>query len=157
MNRALTIHQGSRDPEMVGGLLELLRFRAFSTQARPAPYATPTNTGAGGEERTSPIATLVLTLIDCLPGLSTSLLLEWLPLIAELLSRDVVYKDSERQTCQSRFWECISGGEMDVERAGLCVMWWGTMGGREMVLSGGHPQDEAMMSGALVNEPEAKL
>lgn len=57
-----------------------------------------------------------------------------------------------------RFWDALSSGEMDVERANFCVMWWSTRGGREMVLFGEDGveskglQEEPYMSGALVDD-----
>jgi hypothetical protein len=41
-----------------------------------------------------------------------------------------------RTTCVERFWEALSGGEMDMERAYFCVLWWSTRGGRELVIYG---------------------
>lgn len=47
-------------------------------------------------------------------------------------------------------WEALSGGEMDVERAGFCVTWWSTFGGRELVLFGEESEMQGpYMSGAL--------
>jgi hypothetical protein len=62
---------------------------------------------------------------------------EWLDLIAELIATG----ESE---VRERFWEVLSSGQMDVERAGVCVVWWGTRGGRERVLGRGEE-----MSGRL--------
>lgn len=78
-----------------------------------------------------------------------------------------------RKFCVERFWDAVSGGEMDVDRANFCVMWWSTRGGRELVLFGdegrgnghGHGADEGSeegpyMSGALVegdDETASKL
>ena len=33
-------------------------------------------------------------------------------------------------------WEMMSDGEIDVSRASLCVMWWGTKGGKKSILNG---------------------
>jgi hypothetical protein len=52
---------------------------------------------------------------------------EWLDLIAELVA-------TGETEVRERFWEVLSSGEMDVERAGVCVVWWGTRGGRERAL-----------------------
>ena len=80
-----------------------------------------------------------------------------------------------RKVCVDRFWDALSGGEMDVDRANFCVMWWSTRGGRELVLFGEEPGTERRgqsgeeptaevqagpyMSGALVeeSEPSSKL
>ena len=49
-----------------------------------------------------------------------------------------------------RFWEILINGEMDVARAAVCVSWWNTRGGRELLLST-RPESEGgpLMSGAL--------
>ena len=65
-----------------------------------------------------------------------------------------------RKACQERLWDALSSGEMDVERANLCVTWWSTRGGREMVLFGTdeNSQQGPYMSGALgAANPESKL
>lgn len=61
-----------------------------------------------------------------------------------------------RTICVERFWEILSNGEMDVERAHCCVTWWSTKGGRELVLFGSEPgamtaseDDAPYMSGAI--------
>lgn len=66
-----------------------------------------------------------------------------------------------RRTCIERFWEVLSNGEMDVERANFCVIWWSSRGGRELLLFGEDHQnglieqqqeeDEVVMSGGLVD------
>ncbi|KAJ5140712.1 hypothetical protein N7448_004120 [Penicillium atrosanguineum] len=71
-----------------------------------------------------------------------------------------------RQACVDRFWEALSGGEMDVDRAHCCVAWWSTRGGRELLLFGAQrapgavPDDDngPYMSGAVGGvAPEHKL
>jgi hypothetical protein len=71
-----------------------------------------------------------------------------------------------RHVCVDRFWEALSGGEMDVDRAHCCVTWWSTRGGRELVLFGAESgADEGneggpFMSGAVgavAPERESKL
>ena len=75
-----------------------------------------------------------------------------LPLTAELVAQ--VTDSSMQKHCQARFWESLSSGEMDVERAALATAWWTSRGGREMVLYGDEPpnEDEFVMSGALLSE-----
>lgn len=92
-------------------------------------------------------STLVLSLIENLSFLSADVLQEWLIIAAQSLQslNDVV----QRSECQKRFWELLSSGEMDVERAALCVAWWTSHGGREMVLFGNEIPDQALMSGGL--------
>ena len=117
-----------------------------------APPARPTRT----EEGESPAAVLLLSLIDSLSVVATGVLEEWLPIVGELLhSETVVMNEMDAQKCTGRFWEVVSR-EMDVERAEVCVRWWGGKGGREMVRS--DDEGEAMMSGALnVGVSESKL
>jgi hypothetical protein len=59
-----------------------------------------------------------------------------------------------REDARRRFWEVLASGEMDVERAAVGVAWWGTKGGREMVLFGRAPArgDQLLMSGAILDE-----
>lgn len=75
---------------------------------------------------------------------------EWLPLTAHLINS--ISGPDMRDICVDRFWDVLSSGEMDVDRAHYCVTWWSTKGGRELVLFGGEQQQEpegAYMSGAL--------
>lgn len=104
---------------------------------------------------------LTLALIDSLSFLRVADLKEWLPLTAELIN--AVPDRAMRHTCIDRFWEAISGGEMDVDRAHCCVSWWSTHGGREMVLyepeaTPSDADDGPFMSGAVgAVAPESKL
>ena len=85
---------------------------------------------------------------------------EWLPLTAKLVN--AVEDAGMRKVCMERFWDALSSGEMDVERANFCVMWWSTRGGREMVLfgeDGGGSKgltEEPYMSGALLEGGNGK-
>lgn len=90
---------------------------------------------------------LALTLVDSLPYLPTSLLEEWLPIAAETLH--TIQDDTMRHKCQQRFWDVLSNGEMDVNCAALCVSWWSTRRGREIVLRGTKKDENALMSGGL--------
>lgn len=137
-------------PLLPATLLELIYHRAHHAPTTPLPPPTTslppsTNTQPSNpqpsqisllapETPLSEQAVLVLTLIDALPFLQLDVLDEWLPLAADLIH---VVRDPEmRRACQERFWEVLSAGELDVDRAALCVAWWGTRGGRDMVLFG---------------------
>lgn len=107
---------------------------------------------------------LTLALIDSLSFLRVDDLKEWLPLTAEVIN--AVQDRAMRQACVDRFWEALSGGEMDVDRAHCCVAWWSTHGGRELLLFGAQPAPSAVpdddsgpyMSGAVGGvAPETKL
>ena len=93
-------------------------------------------------------STLVLALIDSLVYLPLEQLESWLPIVAESIK--FIQDASQLQVCQQRFWQVLSTGEMDIERAALCVEWWGTDVGKEMLLNGSGPQKDAtLMSGGL--------
>lgn len=140
------------DPGLAETLLEMVRFR-IPTAGQGYLHGTP------GPEQTAQLpmseqSALVLTLIDSLPFLALPILEDWLTMVAialheipDLELRDVVKK---------RFWELLGSGEMDVERAAIGVAWWGTKGGRELVIFGPGQsqggQGTFLMSGAIVDE-----
>ncbi len=139
-------------PLLPATLLELVYHRAH--HASTAPLASSTNLGSPEEpvlDIETPLseqAILTLTLIDALPFLQIEVLEEWLPLAAELVH--VVSDSGMKKACQERFWEVLSKGELDVDRVSLCVAWWSTRGGREMVLFGRGGNDRwPYMSGGL--------
>lgn len=134
------------------------------------PTAQNSNSTAPDLGNTPPLsvqAVLTLALIDSLSFLRVDDLKEWLPLTGELIN--AVPDRGMRVACIDRFWEAISGGEMDVDRAHCCVAWWSTQGGRELVLYGAENSgdvdagadgdaDGPFMSGAIgVVAPESKL
>lgn len=139
-----------RQPLLPSILLDLIHDRALHASSKALPSAPPTpdqhdpDNGLSLSEQ----AVLILTLIDSLCFLPVQALEEWLPLTASLVNK--IDDPDMRRACQERFWESMSSGEMDVERAALCVAWWGTRGGREAVMFGRtEGQDMALMSGGL--------
>ncbi len=92
---------------------------------------------------------LVLALIDALPFLPLPLVEEWLGIAAQTMNH--IEDPRLRRSAKERFWDILVNGEMDVERSAVGVAWWGTKGGREMVLFGG-AVEPPMMSGAIVSE-----
>lgn len=128
--------------------LETVFNRAQYAPTEAMPQNTLTLRDGNMEPRLSEQAVLIMALIDSLCFLHSALLEEWLPLIASLVSQ---IEDAQMQrACQICFWEAVSSGQMDVERAALCVAWWNSRGGREQVFSNnGAWQDEHTMSGAL--------
>lgn len=154
-------------PLLAPTLLELIHERAIHASSTPlAPDATfnpPLDAAADEPPPAKPQseqAVLTLTLIDTLPTLPLDLLQEWLPLSAALVHHipDAAMRDS----CRAHFWETLVSSEMNAERSHLCVAWWTTKGGREMLL--GHDlavpyaDDGVLISGALPAERElAKL
>lgn len=151
-----------RQPFLPSTILELVRCRLETASpaliqqntTRPAPSDSEEIPTFSEQRPLSEQSVLVLTLIDALPFLPIDQLEEWLPVLAESLS---IIKDADQlHTCRQRFWDVLSKGEMDVDRAALSVAWWGTRGGRDMVLFGRSNQAEGpFMSGAL--EEASKL
>ena len=92
---------------------------------------------------------LVLALIDALPSLPVIDLEDWLPIVARSLK--IIQSDAMLQACRQRFWEVLSSGELDVERAEVCVAWWNTKGGRDLVLFGSQLTSDPLISDS-VNE-----
>lgn len=120
--------------------------------ASPVPLQHPKvalgSEGSRGEDDTlSEQSVLVLTLIDSLPFLPIALLEEWLPITAASIG--VIQDLATREKCQQIFWDVFSNGAMDVDRAALCVSWWNTRGGREMVLQDHKNEEVPLMSGGL--------
>ena len=129
--------------------ITLSRIQTASTQRLTDDPDTIADGGAVNNSPTlSEQAVLALSLIDSLPFLEYDILEDWL-----YTSSESIYfiKDPELiNVCRQRFWEVLSNGEMDVNKAALCVTWWNTRGGREMVLYGPDAiNEEALMSGAL--------
>lgn len=136
-------------PMLTSTLLELVRTRGEGASTEPlAPsFASEPEYSRNAESSLSEQAVMVLTLIDSLPSLHLAILEEWLPVTAETL--DLITDVPTRDICRQRFWEVLSNGEMDVDRAALCVSWWSTNGGREMVLHDMDTVDAPLMSGGL--------
>jgi hypothetical protein len=150
-------------PDLPATLLELVFDRAIRAPTTPLPPDEATLALQGSDAPPPPLseqAVLTLTLLDALPVLPIPLLEEWMPLGAELLN--VIDDDAMREVIKARYWEILVSGEMDAERSACAVAWWGTRGGRDMVLFGRQDDVAAlkMMSGALPVEgvpKESKL
>ncbi|PVI04401.1 hypothetical protein DM02DRAFT_518578 [Periconia macrospinosa] len=145
-------------PDLPATLLELVYHRAVNAPTHPLPPDETTLALQGSDAPPPPLseqAVLALTLIDTLPFLPIPLLNEWLPLCADLLNQ--IDDSAMREAVKTRYWEVLVSGEMDAERSSCAVAWWGTRGGREMVLYGRESGigDDKMMSGAL--PPESKI
>ncbi|KAF1970770.1 hypothetical protein BU23DRAFT_472993 [Bimuria novae-zelandiae CBS 107.79] len=138
-------------PDLSATLMELVHHRALNAPTQPLP-PDETTLALQGSDAPPPAlseqAVLTLTLLDALPFLPISLLDEWMPLCAELLNH--IDDSAMRETVKARYWEVLVSGEMDSERSGAAVAWWGTRGGRDMVLFGREmAREDLMMSGAL--------
>lgn len=138
-------------PELAETLLEMIRFRISVADQKVLP-ATPNTEDQAAAPPMSEQSALVLTLIDALPYLSLPILEDWMGMAA--ISLHEIPAPTLKDVAKHRFWELLGSGEMDVERAAIGVAWWGTKGGRELVLFGpnrGNGQ-EPLMSGALVDD-----
>ena len=138
-------------PFLPSTILELVRYRLQTASSDPLHHATD-NSSSNGENLEDPAlseqSVLALTLIDAFLYLPLDQLEDWLPIVAESLAD--VHDAHQLRICIQRFWQVLSTGEMDVERASLCVNWWSTEGGKEMVLGElNRQQDAALMSGGL--------
>lgn len=139
-------------PDLPAILMELVFHRALNAPTQPLPPDETTLALQGSDAPPPPLseqAVLALTLLDALPFLPIPLLEEWMPLCAELLNQ--IDDDTMRKAVQARYCEVLLSGEMDPERSGSAAAWWGTRGGRELVLYGRETEIESlkMMSGAL--------
>ncbi|KAK6007291.1 hypothetical protein QM012_006299 [Aureobasidium pullulans] len=152
-------------PMLAATLLDLVHERAIhAPSASLPPTHVPLSTNPPGLESSlvstipdlSEQAVLILTLIDAFPCLSLALLDEWLPLTAT--ATRMITDPAMREYCKKHFWEVLVGGEMDPERSQICVRWWTSRGGRELLLdiddvpddgycmSGGSGEQEKVMS-----------
>jgi hypothetical protein len=155
-----------RNPLLALATLELVHDRAHqaSSAALPPPRSGLGTAAPTDETPLSEQAVLCLALIDCLRFLRVDDLEEWLPSTAKLIN--AIQDVGMRTVCMERFWDALTSGEMDVDRAYFCVTWWSTRGGRELIMFGteedAHHEvtttNEAYMSGAVGSiAPSSKL
>ncbi|KAL9032012.1 MAG: hypothetical protein Q9196_000025 [Gyalolechia fulgens] len=134
-------------PLLSSTILEVLYTRLDKASSQPLPRSRSAEETGDGEPM-SEQAVLVLALIDSLPSLPLDALEDWLPIAVRSIR--LIQAPINQHAVKQRFWEVLSNGEMDVDRAALCVTWWGTRGGREILLYGRDDiSDEPLMSGAL--------
>ncbi|KAK7428530.1 hypothetical protein QQZ08_004968 [Neonectria magnoliae] len=145
------------EPYFSETLLEMLQSYTANASTSPLPptadAVAPAASSEQGEEPLSQQSSLILALVDSLPFLPLPLLEEWLTVAAQALYD--IADPVLREPVKKRFLEILVSGEMDVERAAIGVAWWGTHGGREMVMLGGN--QPAMMSGALGIDRTSRL
>ncbi|KAK3191039.1 hypothetical protein K4F52_002989 [Lecanicillium sp. MT-2017a] len=141
------------EPTLSETLLEMLLSYTAAASIEPLPPPSDAVSQAAseesGEELMSAQSALVLALIDALPFLPLPLVEEWLGVAAQTMNQ--IADPRLRRPAKDRFWGILVNGEMDVERSAVGVAWWGTKGGRELVLYGG-AVEPPMMSGAIVSE-----
>lgn len=146
------------EPHLSETLLEMLRSFITTASTSPLPPTADVVSRAAmeesQEERLSQQSSLTLALVDSLPHLPLPLLEEWFTVTAQAMNE--ISDPTLREPVKQRFLEILVSGELDVERAAIGVAWWGTQGGRELIL--GIRTEPAMMSGALAGpERSSKL
>ncbi|KJZ72908.1 hypothetical protein HIM_07671 [Hirsutella minnesotensis 3608] len=138
-------------PDMSETLLEMLRSNIPTASTIPLDTnrdpVNPEQTSEQGDVVLSEQSALVMTLVDSLPFLPLSLVEEWLGITAQMLNDIVDHR--LRAPVKNRFLDILVNGELDVERSIIGVAWWGTKGGKEMVLLGKQPGEAPLMSGAI--------
>ena len=144
-------------PLLPSSILDLVYQRLASASSEVmlpnsgGPITQPNPHHPGSQLVLSEQSTLVLALIDALPFLPLDQLQDWLPVTAQAVQS--VSDNIQANVYRDRFWDILSGGEMDVVRSNIGLTWWTASGGREMVMkpeSNGH--DTPLMSGALVEQ-----
>ena len=143
-------------PLLAETLMEMVQFRAAHAGTDPLPPGPDAAQGEfqdgvrGLPEPLSEQSALVLTLVDSLPFLPLPAVDEWLTLTAGAVN--AVADPVLREPARRRLWDILVSGELDVERAALGVAWWGTRGGRELVLQQQNLHELPLMSGAIAEE-----
>lgn len=137
------------EPFLSETLLEMLRGSISTASTGLLPPTADIVSQAAMEEtqevRFSQQSSLCLALVDSLPYLPLPLVEEWFTIAAQAMNE--IEDPALREPVKERFLEILVSGELDVERAATGVAWWGTRGGRELIL--GASAEPAMMSGAL--------
>lgn len=145
------------EPHMSETLLDMLRTNTITAGKTLLPTKPDTVSQALEETQEEPLSeqsALVMTLIDSLPFLPLPLVEEWLAITAQAMNE--IEDPRLKLPVKKRFWDILVNGEMDVERSTIGVAWWGTKGGRELVLFGGAPEPP-LMSGALGGDTSSRL
>ena len=120
------------EPLLPSIILDLVRSRLVNASTTILSSSPLENKSDNNRSHLSEQAAFELAMIDSLPYLPVAQLGDWLLLAAESLA--FVHDGVQLQICRDRFWEVMTNGEMDVDRASQCFAWWTTQGGREMVL-----------------------
>ena len=139
------------EPLLPSLILEMVRSKIEPASAAPLAGQSNENSAIAQQPSLSEKASYQLAVIDSLPLLPLHQLEDWLELTAASLA--VMNDPNQHQIILQRFWEVLSNGEMDIDRASLCLAWWGTRGGREAVARRDVLEQEgALMSGALMEQ-----
>lgn len=144
---------GQALPDLQEAVLDMVCERLSTAPENLLSTSDPASTETGMVQSEKTV--LLICIIETLSYLPTHVLEEWLSQTAELIRS--IQTPAQKQYVQRRFWEVLSDGSMDVERAAICVAWWTSKGGREQVLFE-REKPEYMMSGGLpLQNQEAKL
>ncbi|KAI9679605.1 MAG: hypothetical protein M1829_001567 [Trizodia sp. TS-e1964] len=122
-------------PDLPLIIMEMIYDRALHGSTSPQPMPTGFKSEDEKdmkESRISEQALFILTLLEMLPCLPLDALEEWLALAARLISS--VSDTNMADTCKQKFWQAISSGDMDIQRAEISAVWWSTKGGKEILL-----------------------
>lgn len=133
-------------PQLQEVVLDMLRSRLSTASEK---YLPPADAAFAETAPVSEKCVFLLAIIENLSFLSVHILEEWLVIAAESLH--TLSDPMQKSECQKRFWDLLSSGEMDVERAAVSVAWWTSNGGRELVMYGDQVPDQTYyaMSGAI--------
>lgn len=147
------------EPHLAEALLEMLRGAIETASPEPLPVTQQAAALAEATDKPAEMlsaqSSLTLALVDSLPYLPLEFLEEWLTITAQALH--LIQDPRLREPVKKRFVDVLGSGELDVERAAIGVAWWGTQGGRQLVLYGG-VGEPAMMSGAIItNDKSSRL
>lgn len=119
-------------PLLAATLLEALHTRVKRADSQRIYGLPEADADGSNTEPMSEQSALVHALIDALPFLSADELENWLP--AAVKSIQLIQGPALRNAAKKSFWEVLSNGDMDCNRAAVCVTWWGTRGGRDLLL-----------------------
>ncbi|POS85569.1 hypothetical protein EPUL_003401 [Erysiphe pulchra] len=141
---------GTSQPLMAEALIEVLHHRALNSSTAPI---SPRELESHANEQKPKVllseqTVLLLAILDALPYICLGILEFWLQRLADLLN--MVPDKEMRDYCKRQFWEILENGQMDVDRSLICISWWGSKGGRDMILFNKPPVEVGpFMSGGL--------
>ena len=125
-------------PLLRSTLMELVYVRLHNpSPGRASGMVAPKVTMQAVEDQSSAPseqATYTLAMVDALTVLPEHETELWLNVTADSLS--AVLGENQKTMCRARFWEILSSGELNSERAAIAITWWTTKGGRDMVMHG---------------------
>lgn len=119
-------------------LLEMLHHAVLHASPAPVPFSASELGVSQGAPTLSLQCQYYLTMCACLPLLYPSLLVDWLDIAAGSLQ--AIADPVLRNHCANELWALLNRGEMDSERAIICVDWWSKRGRAQVFgTSSGNP------------------